>query len=163
MPLRLSVIGAITYELTAAEAAAIGVGTSLAQSSVALTGSQFVSIALVMTVGILVGTICTPLVCKRILGGVDKLKSKDEKWGDILMSALFLGMISAFLGMIFATVRDGLAGWIPFFVMLCSAVVMALCGLCVKKLGWKWMEDYALPVSMLAGMAMAIPITNWIV
>ena len=30
----------------------------------------------------------------------------------------------------------------------------------VKLLHWKWMEDYALPISMLGGMALSIPITN---
>ena len=35
-----------------------------------------------------------------------------------------------------------------------------LCGLTVKKLHWKWMEDYALPISLIAGMLLAIPITN---
>ena len=32
----------------------------------------------------------------------------------------------------------------------------------MKKLKWAWMNDYALPISMLGGMLMAIPITAWI-
>ena len=89
-----------------------------------------------------------------------RIRSKDEKWGSIFMSALFLGMISAFLGMVFGTIRDGLQGWIPFFVMVVSALLMCVCAVFVKVLKWKWMEQYALPLSMLGGMFLSIPITN---
>jgi len=101
-----------------------------------------------------------PLLSKKILTGMDALKKRDQKWGDIFSTALFLGMISAFLGVIFATVNEGLVGWIPVFVMIASAILMALCGLCIKLFKWGFMEDYALPISMLGGMALAIPITN---
>jgi len=37
---------------------------------------------------------------------------------------------------------------------------MALCGLLMKLLKWKWLSDYALPISMLGSMALSIPITN---
>ena len=33
-------------------------------------------------------------------------------------------------------------------------------GLAMKK--WKWLGDYALPISLIAGMASAIPITAWL-
>lgn len=158
--LRLSVIGSITYELTAAEAGAKAVGTSIAESSVPLLPEQYTSIAWVMTIGILLGLLLVPLLNRKILKGMNTLKKRDEKWGDILSTALFLGMISAFLGVIFATVNQGLAGWIPVFVMIASAILMSICGLLVKQFKWSFMEDYALPVSMLGGMALAIPITN---
>ena len=47
-------------------------------------------------------------------------------------------------------------------VMLLSAFVMALAGLLYKKLKWRWISDYALPISLIAGMAGAIPITAWL-
>ena len=160
--LRLSVIGALTYELTAAEAAANAVGTSIAESSVALDATQYGTIAWVMTLGIMIGMILVPIFCRKILKGMSTLKSKDGKWGDIFSTALFLGMISAFLGVVFATITQGLVGWVPVFVMIVSAVLMALFGLLVKKCGVKWLQDYALPLSMLGGMALAIPITNFV-
>ena len=58
--------------------------------------------------------------------------------------------------------RGSTAGLIPVCVMVISAVVMALCGTAMKKLGWKWMGDYALPISLVLGMASAIPITAWL-
>lgn len=158
--LRLSVIGAITYETTAAATAASVHGVTL--SNMITDPKIFSSIAWVMTVGILPGLILVPLIGKRIENGLTKIKTKDQKWSEILMSALFLGMISAFLGMIFASIRQGLVGWIPVFVMFISAVLMAACGLLCRKLKAKWIEDYALPISMLGGMALSIPITNFI-
>ncbi len=161
--LRLSVIGALTYELTAAENAAKAAGTSLSDSATAVNGEQFLNITIVMTLGIIVGLVLVPILCKRIQGGMDKMKQKDTKWGEIVTNALFMGMVSAFMGLIFCDISSGLTGWIPVFVMAVSAVCMALMGLLMKVTKWQWLNDYALPVCMLIGMASAIPITNWIV
>ncbi len=160
--LRLSVIGALTYELTAAENAAKAAGTSLSESATAITGEQFLNISIVMTLGIIVGLVLVPILCKRIQGGMVKMRNKDKKWGEIVTTALFMGMISAFMGLIFTDISAGLRGWIPVFVMLVSAVCMALFGILIKVTKWGWINDYALPICMLIGMASAIPITNWI-
>ena len=56
-------------------------------------------------------------------------------------------------------VGEGGSGWIPVLVFLVSAVVMALCGLLLKVTKWRWINDYALPICIVAGMACAIPIT----
>lgn len=158
--LRLSVIGALTYETTAAASAAAAVGATLSEK---ITDPKvFSTIAWVMTIGIIPGLVLTPLFSKKIEDGLVKIKSKDARWSEIFMSGLFLGMISAFLGVVFATVNEGLVGWIPVFVMLVSAVLMMLCGLVRKLTNAKWIEDYALPISMLGAMALSIPITQFI-
>lgn len=156
--LRLSVIGALTYETPAAASAASAMGTDL--SNLITDPVTFAAIAWVMTLGIIPGPVLVPTIGKKIENGVMRIRQKDEKWGSLFMTALFLGMISAFLGMIFATVNEGLRGWIPCFVMIASALIMCVCAVFVKLLHWKWMEDYALPISMLGGMALSIPITN---
>ena len=155
--LRLSVIGALTYELPAATSAASALGVSIATTVTDPT--VYSAIAWVMTLGIIPGLILVPLFMKKIQRGIVNLKTKDEKWGEIFMTALFLGMISAFLGMIFADINTGIAGWIPIFVMLISAALMCICGLLVKKCGWRWLQDFALPICMLASMALSIPLT----
>ena len=76
-----------------------------------------------------------------------------------MMTSLFLGMISAFLGMVFSDIRSGLAGWIPIFVLLFSALLMAICGLLIRKCKMNWLETYALPISMLGAMIFAAVIT----
>ena len=156
--IRMSVIGAITYELPAATAAAGALG--ITELSEMITDPKvYAAIAWVMTLGIMPSIILPPILMKKIRGGVVKLQNKDEKWSDLFMSSLFLGMISAFLGMVFADVRTGLAGWIPIFVLLVSAALMGVCGLLIRKLGWKWLETYAMTISMLGAMVFAVVIT----
>ena len=156
--LRLSVIGSLTYEATAAAAAASAVGATLAER--VTDPKVFTTISWVMALGIIPGLLLVPLLGKKIEKGISNIQSKDSKWGQIFLSSLFLGMISAFLGMVFADVHEGLTGWIPVFVMLASALLMMVCGLIRKLLGAKWIEDYALPISLLGGMALSIPITS---
>ena len=131
-----------------------------------LTGSQYVTIAWVMTISIMLGIWLVPVIGKKLLGGMSKIENRDKRWGDILSSALFIGMIAAFLGYVFCdfgTIFHGdPSGLIPVCVMVVSAVIMALCGLILKKTGWHWVGDYALPMSLVLGMASAIPITGWL-
>ena len=168
--LRLSIIGAVTYELPAAEQAIASMGISGVVWS-DLTAEQFATIAFVMTFGIAASLILAPITCKKITSGMLKVKDKDKKWMDILMTSMFVGMLAAFLGYIVCNIgfvfeADGslafhyqLEYWIPVFVMAISAGIMALCGILLKKLNWKWLNDYALPISMLGSMALAIPLS----
>jgi len=156
--MRLNTLGAITYELPAAEMAATAAGASLGTR---ITDPQvFSTIIWVMTLGIIPPLFLAPLFMKKIQSGVVKVGGKDKKWGETFMTALFLGMVSAFLGMIFSRISEGITGWIPVFVMMCSAVLMAVLGILYKKLKINWLENYALPLSMLSAMALSIPITN---
>ena len=179
--LRLSVVGSMSYEAIAAENAVSAMGLSLGKID-ALTAQQYINISLVMTISILVGIWLVPLIGKKLLGGMTTLGSRDAKWADIFSNAMFIGMIATFLGYVFCDIsrlwsadesgmvtitESGIekqvsttSGLIPVCVMAVSAVVMALCGLAMKK--WKWLGDYALPISLVAGMAAAIPITVWL-
>lgn len=159
--LRLSVVGALTYELPAATTAAAAMGTSISER--VTDPKVFATIAWVMTLGIIPSIFYLPFLLRRIQNGIVSLKSRDRLWGDTFLTAMFLGMISAFLGVVFARTREGITGWIPVFVMLVSVVLMLICGLLVKKFGWKWLEDFALPICMLGAMALSIPITNLII
>ena len=118
------------------------------------------------------------------------LGNRDAKWADTFSNALFIGMIAAFLGYVFCDVSrlwmadasgmvyvmenvdiggetikqavpySATSGLIPVCVMAVSAIVMVICGLAMKK--FKWLGEYALPISLVAGMAAAIPITGWL-
>ena len=163
--MRLSVVGAITYETPAAANALSAMGLEWAKIS-SLTAQQYVTIAAVMTMGIMVGIWLVPVVGRKIQNGMLTLEKRDKKWGEIFSASLFLGMISAFLGYVFcdfASVFSGnLSGLIAPLVMLVSALMMIVCALALKKLNWRWMNDYALPISLIAGMVSAIPITAWL-
>lgn len=155
--IRMSVIGAITYELPAATSTATAFGLSLSET---ITDPKvYAAIAWVMTLGIMPSIILVPLLLKKIQKGLLNMKNKDAKWGDLFSTSLFMGMIAAFSGMVFSGVSNGLEGWIPVFVLAASAVMMGICGLLIKKCKMAWLENYALPISMLCAMAFSMVIT----
>ena len=163
--LRLSVVGSLSYETVAATNAESAMGLVFGRVT-ALTAGQYVTIAWVMTISILVGIWLVPLISRRILNGMITLENRDRKWAETFSNVLFIGMIAAFLGYVFCDVstvfKGSAAGLIPVCVMLVSAVVMALAGLASKRTKKRWITDYALPVSLVAGMIAAIPITAWL-
>ena len=150
--LRLSVIGSFSYETIAASV----FGGDIHDATI------YVTVALVMTCGMLVSMFLPLITGKKIQRGLIRMRQRDKKWGEIFMTALFLGMISAFLGYIFGGVGAGASGWIPVLVFFVSALVMAGCGLLLKVTKWRWINDYALPVCIVVGMAAAVPITMWL-
>ena len=183
--LRLSVVGSLSYEAIAAANAASGMGKTLAELAGVMTASQYVTITIVMTVSIMVGIWLVPVIAKKMQKGLVSFENKDKKWSDIIQASLFIGMISAFVGYVFSDVSrlwlsdggvytnvskdeygnevvklfDSTSGLVPVCVMAVSAVLMCVCGILMKKLNWKWLNDYALPICMVLGMAAAIPLT----
>ena len=186
--LRLSVVGSLSYEAIAADNAARGMGfKSLAALAGIITAEQYVTIVIVMTVSIMVGIWLVPVVAKRYQKGLVNFENKDKKWSDILQNSLFIGMISAFVGFVFCDVSrlwnaaarqvveknmetgdmetkiySATSGLVPVIVMAVSAIFMCVCGILINKLKWKWLNDYALPLCMVIGMAVAIPLTAWL-
>lgn len=162
--MRLSVVGSLSYETIAASNAVNAMGLKFGEATVNAT--QFVTVTLVMTISIMVGIWLVPLVAKRMQNGMITMEKRDKKWSELFTAAMFIGMISAFVGFVFCDVltvtKGDFSGIIPVLVMLVSAVVMLLSGLLVKLLRWRWISDYALPISLIAGMAAAIPLTAWL-
>ena len=168
--LRLSVVGSLSYEAIAASNAVSAMGLELGKIS-SLTAQQFVNITLVMTISIMLGIWLVPVIGKKLLSGMSSLENRDKKWADIFQNAMFIGMISAFVGFVFCDISrlwapaEGFSptsGLIPVCVMAVSALVMLICGLLMKVFKWAWVNDYALPISLVAGMAAAIPINAWL-
>ena len=184
--LRLSVVGSMSYETIAANNALAAMGQSLG-SEVPLNAQQYVNILLVMTISILVGIWLVPAIGKKLQSGMSNLSNRDAKWADIFQNSLFIGMISAFLGFVFCDVSrlwtadsNGLvtvmvtnpetnvkeavsytatSGLVPVCVLVVSALVMVVCGLLMRRPKLKWLSEYALPISLILGMAAAIPLT----
>ena len=186
--LRLSVVGSMSYETIAATNALQAMGQSLG-SSVALSAQQYVNVLLVMTISIMVGIWLVPVVSKKLQSGMATLGKRDAAWADIFQNSLFIGMISAFLGFVFCNVymlwtpsarfitetviENGVEvekqtavpatyGLVPVCTMVVSALVMIVCGLLMRKPKLKWLSEYALPISLVLGMAAAIPLTAWL-
>ena len=179
--LRLSVVGSMSYETVAANNALSAMGQTLGAGN--LTAQQFVNVMIVMTISILLGIWLVPLIGKKLQTGMKSLANRDAKWADIFQNSLFIGMIAAFLGFVFCdvsrlwTATDGVvtilkdgqqilysatSGLIPVCIMAVSALVMVICGLLMKLPKMKWLSEYALPISLVLGMASAIPFTGWL-
>jgi len=156
--LRLSILGAITYELTAAASAAASMGITITESIG--SANTYITIVWVMTLGIIPSMLIIPLFLKKYQGKMSLIKQKDPIWSEHFMTAIFLGMISAFLGVVFKDISQGLSGFISVFVMGFSAFIMIIIGLIINNKRIKFLEDYALPLSMLGGMTFSIWITS---
>ncbi len=164
--LRLSVIGALHYETQVAQAAAEAVGIG-GLSSESMTAEAFATIALLMSVCIMWGMILSFFFNKKY---TDKLKSKDsgsskEKkpgFGDTAMAAMFIGLISAYLGSYIGGFISGkglftFSGDLtPIIVSLVSALVMALFTFLAEKKHLVWLDSISVACSMFVGMLAAI-------
>ena len=160
--LRLSVIGALHYETQVADAAAEQIGIKLSADQ--MTVQAFSTIALLMSVcimwGMILAAIFNPRYTKKLQGKGNG--SGKPGFGDRAMVAMFIGMVSAYIGSYIGGFVSGggrftFAGsWLPLAVAAVSAAVMALlCWLSEKK-NMKWLDNFSIAVSMLCGMAAAV-------
>lgn len=158
--LRLSVVGALQYELNVAEIAAQSYGLSGLRLE-EMSMSAFVTIALVMTVGILGGVLCCIFFLKKYLGKVQKAPKKESSgkpgFGSHATTAMFIGLCGAYIGSYVgkAVPREG-SDWMPLIVAAISAAAMAVFEFFIRKKGKAVLENFSLAASMLIAMAAAV-------
>ena len=93
--LRLSVVGSLSYETVAATNAESAMGLVFGQVE-SLTASQYVTIALVMTISISVGIWLVAVIGKKMQKGMINIEKRDKKWSDIFNNAMFIGISQEF-------------------------------------------------------------------
>jgi hypothetical protein len=160
--LRLSVIGALHYETQVAQGAAEQVGIHLSASE--MTASAFSTIALLMSVCIMWGMILNLFLNKKYTNRLSRPKAGKESgsFGDRAMTAMFIGLVSAYLGSYLGQWISGNGTFtfsgslLPLLTALCAAAVMALLTFIAGKKQLHWLEDISLALSMLASMACAV-------
>ena len=162
--LRLSVIGALHYETQVATAAAEQVGLGgLSASSMTATG--FVTICLLMSLCIMWGMVFSTLFSKRYLkklGSGGGAKSGVPGFGDSAMTAMFIGLICAYLGSYIGGFVSGngrftfSGSWLPIAVALVASLVMAFFVWLSEKKQLAWVESFSIAGSMLLAMASAV-------
>jgi len=177
--LRLSVIGALQYELNVAEIAAQSLGLSGLRLEEMSIGA-FVTIALVMTAGILGGVFCCIFFLKKYLGRLQKTPKKENTseaetadagsgketdsakpgFGAHATTAMFIGLCGAYIGAYVgkAVPREG-SDWMPLFVAAVAALAMAVFEFFIQKKGKAALENFSLAASMLIAMAAAVGIS----
>ncbi|MCR5594563.1 MAG: DUF5058 family protein [Lachnospiraceae bacterium] len=175
--LRLSVIGALHYETQVAQAAAEQVGlTSL--SAAEMTPEAFSTIALLMSICIMWGMILSfffnKAYLKKLSGkktendspevseGTDENSGKKQGFGDVAMVAMFIGLVSAYIGSYIGGFVSGeglftfKGDLTPIIVALVSGLVMSLFIYLSEKKQMVWLESFSIAGSMLIGMLTAI-------
>ena len=163
--LRLSVVGALHYETQVAQAAAEQVGMA-SLSAAEMTPRAFTTIALLMSVCIMWGMLLSTLFSKRYLKKLGGSGSSGgggaaAGFGDRAMTAMFIGLICAYIGSYTGTFVSGgqfpfNGDWAPLAVAGVSALTMAGCVYLSEKKGVAWLESFSIAGSMLVGMAAAV-------
>ena len=164
--LRLSVIGALHYETQVAEAAAEAVGLP-GLSATYMTKEAFVTIALVMSVCIIWGMVFSIFFTKKYTGGSkkekkDKKKSVFDGFGDKAMTAMFVGLVSCYIGSYIGDFvsAEGIFSFkgdlVPILVAIVSAIVMAVFIYLKEKKNQKWVDSFSIAGSMLIAMTSAV-------
>jgi hypothetical protein len=154
--MRLGTLGAVTYELPTSLLVLESFGLN---SGDMLNGNVVVTIIWVLTFGCIPPLLIIPFFYKKMSRTMKAVKEKDSNWNAILMDALFIGMISAFVGFVLAprTVSgETYISLLAILVLLSSMALIVIFGLLLKKFKWEWLRNYALPLSMVIAMALAI-------
>ncbi len=165
--LRLSVIGALHYETQVAEAAAEAVGIG-GLSAAAMTPEAFATIGLLMSFCIMWGMVFSTLLNKRYLRKLQGKQGKEGKpskaagFGDLAMTAMFIGLICAYLGSYIGGFVSGngrftfTGSWLPLAVALAASLAMAGFVWLAEKKKQAWVESFSIAGSMLLAMAIAV-------
>ena len=77
-----------------------------------------------------------------------------KSFADWAMVAMFIGFCGTFIGAYTAEAVRGT--WVPLFTALVAAVVMKLCEFLSQKKNVKWLDNFALALSMLVAMASSV-------
>ena len=148
---RLSVVGAVTYELMAADMAATGAGyESVAALNAIGDPSVAGTLMFVMSIGILGGMLGVLVFGKRIQMGMLKARSKNGMIGALLTGVLSLAIIEAFLPL------QLIKGPVYCAVAITSCVVTVLQTMLVKKLKIYWYRNFIMAVTLILGMASSL-------
>ncbi len=188
--IRLSVIGNLAYETTAAQTALDFWGVTLKQSYETLSPEQFSTITWAMTVGSIAPLLLLPFLCKKLQKKVGDVVNKNEKskvLGDAISAAAFIGIISAFVareingrtttketlldaagnvvmnaeGEVEKITRiTGSAGAISILVLITAIVSLLILEAICKKFKLTKLQPFTMPLAMFIAMGIAILLTN---
>lgn len=163
--LRLSVVGALHYETSVADIAAKSIGLS-GLNAAEMTLEAFTTIALLMTMGIIWGCVCTIFFGKaynKKLSGNKTKKSGGRNFGDSAMTAMFIGLITAYTGSYIGQlvqIQNGTlvvtGQYLQIVTFIFAALAMAVFTYFAEKKKMAWLDNFSIAGSMLVGMAAAV-------
>lgn len=153
---RLSVLGAVGYELMAADMAAKGMQySSLAAMAQANDPVVFSAIMYVMTIGIIGGFfVLLPFGKKMTTGLMKARQKKDSTWGVVMSSCFFLTMMAVFMPLMLTSDKVGAATFVT------SGLITAILGLIIKKFNLSWLGNFVLAITLILSMMASVGYTN---
>ena len=185
---RLSVIGNLMYETTAAEAAMEAFGHQGGIAVPVTDPEVYAGVAWVMTLGICFSLVVLPFLAKplnkkflsagkkeaeEVKTDAENIAPADTKkkrnLGDFINKfatpAIFIGLIGAFIARAIIgagkpeTFGDG-AGVLSIITLVVAVVVSILLEIFAKKLKLTWLEPFVMPIGMIIAMITAIIFFN---
>jgi len=159
--IRLTVIGALQYEIIAMDQ------VSLTQQAV-ISDTLVATALIIMTISIISGPLFNILFYKKFKNKLEDLQKNNQKLLDTITGSLLGGILAGLASYIIIaaffsnssapeqeTVTATANGYLTLITLGVSMLVMLVCGLLLKVFKWKWLENYALPITILASMAAA--------
>ncbi len=185
---RLSVLGNLMYETTAAEAAMEAFGHQGGMAVPVTDPEVYAGVAWVMTLGICFSLVLLPFLAKplhkKFLAAGKKdaepaeqtaenasTETKKKKRGlggfinNFATPAIFIGLIGAFIARAIIgggkpeTFGDG-AGVLSIITLVVAVVVSIALEILAKKLKLTWLEPFVMPIGMIIAMIAAIVFFN---
>ena len=182
---RLSVIGNLMYETTAAEAAMEAMGHQGGMAVPVTDPEVYAGVAWVMTLGICFSLVILPFLAKPLHKKIMAASQKEEAApadanapadtkkkrslngfiNKFATPAIFIGLIGAFVARAIIgggkpeTFGDG-AGVLSIITLVVAVVVSIALEILAKKLKLTWLEPFVMPIGMIVAMVAAIVFFN---
>ncbi len=179
---RLSVIGNIMYESTAAESAMEALGHVGGMAVAVKDPVVFAGVAWAMTLGICLSLVILPFVVKPLNDKMRSLNKKEETtqgenkekktegkgtagFMDLVSPSVFIGIMGAFVACAIAGAgekdKSGDGAGVLSIVTLVSAVAVSLAlEFVTKKFKLTKFEPFVMPVGMIIAMVVAVIVSN---
>ena len=163
--IRLSVIGNLSYETTAAQNALDALGGGSISNPVT-DKTQFSTIAWVMTLCSVLPLVILPFALKKLQKGIGNAMSGKKLWSDCMSAAAFIGIVIAFvaravLGQGSVKTATAGAGVLSLTGLISAILFMFLFMFLLKKFPkLKKFESFAMPLSMFLAMGAVILVNN---
>lgn len=159
--IRLTVIGALQYELIAMDQIKL-------TTAPVITDTMVATALVIMTVSIMSGPLFNLFGYKKLQTKLVELEKKNKRLLDTITGSLLGGILAGLASYIiiaafFTGKGEGTPGaangYITLITLFISLVVMAVCGVLITKKKWAWLENFALPITILIAMGAAYGLT----
>lgn len=152
--LRLSIIGSLNYELNSANIAVGTLGYASVADAVEAGSTIFGTIMFAMSLGIILPPIINALLTKPLANRLQTSGSSKKSFLPVMNACFMIALLSLYIpNYIFA-------GLPTVMVVLVSFILSVLLEKLASRPALGWMGEFAMPISLLAGMVSSILWTN---